>query len=58
MVKVKIEGEGLMIEKEVDEEIANKIIGIVFGVRRGRGRKPAGEPTARRGRKKSGEAEA
>jgi len=43
LVKVKVEGEGLNIEKEVDEQTANTIIALIFGLKRARGRKPAGE---------------
>ena len=43
MVKVKIEGEGLSIEKEIDEQTANIIIGLIFGLRKTRGRRPAAE---------------
>lgn len=52
MVKVKIEGEGLSIEKEVDEQTANVIIGLIFGLRKTRGRRPA-EAQGKKPRKKS-----
>jgi hypothetical protein len=52
LVKVKIEGEGLSIEKEVDEQTANVIIGLIFGLRKTRGRRPA-EAQGKKPRKKS-----
>lgn len=48
MVKIRIEGEGLSIEKEVDEQIANMIIGLIFGLRKPRRRQPLEERRPRR----------
>ena len=50
MVKVKIEGEGLNIEKEVDEETANVIIGLIFGFKKPRGRRRSTETSAKKKR--------
>ncbi len=58
LVKIKIEGEGLSIEKEVNEETANIIIGLIFGLKKTRGRKPAGETSTRRRRRKAAAQEA
>ena len=52
LVKVKIEGEGLSIEKEVDEQTANVIIGLIFGLRKTRGRRPADIQSGKRTHKK------
>ncbi|MHC1564103.1 MAG: hypothetical protein ACXQTF_02080 [Candidatus Hecatellaceae archaeon] len=53
MVKVKSEGEGLSIEQEVDEQTANVIIGLIFGLRKTRGRRPADVQGGKRAHKKT-----